>query len=124
VEHTARAREILGHGPLLAPEVAVVLDTDPVRARELARGYASTYLNLPNYTQNLRTFGYGDEDINEGGSDRLIDAVIPWGDAHTVAAAVRAHHEAGADHVCVQVVGDGPSFPLDDYRRLATTFFG
>ena len=124
VEHTARAREILGHGPLLAPEVAVVLDTDPVRARELARGYASTYLNLPNYTQNLRTFGYGDEDINEGGSDRLIDAVIPWGDAHTIAAAVRAHHEAGADHVCVQVVGDGPSFPLDDYRRLATTFFG
>jgi probable F420-dependent oxidoreductase len=124
VEHTARAREILGPGPLLAPEVAVVLETDPVRARELARGYASTYLGLPNYTQNLRTFGYADADIHEGGSDRLIDAVIPWGDVDTVAAAVQAHHDAGADHVCVQVVGDRQSFPLDDYRRLATTFFG
>ena len=84
VADTARAREILGPGPLLAPEVAVVLETDPVRARELARGYASTYLNLPNYTQNLRTFGYGDEDIHVGGSDRLIDAVNPWGDADTI----------------------------------------
>ena len=54
----------------------------------------------------------------------MIDAVIPWGDADTIAAAVRAHHDAGADHVCVQVVGEGPAFPLDEYRRLATTFFG
>ena len=81
VEHTARARTVLGPGPLLAPEVAVVLETDPARARELARRYASTYLSLPNYTQNLRTFGFGDDDIDGGGSDRLIDAVIPWGDA-------------------------------------------
>ncbi len=119
VEHTERARAILGPGPLLAPEVAVVLQTDPTRARELARGYARTYLGLPNYTQNLRTFGYGDDDIDGGGSDRLIDAVIPWGDAGTVAGRIRQHYEAGADHVCIQVVGDGQGFPLDEYRQLA-----
>ena len=79
----------------------------------------STYLGLPNYTENLRRFGFGDEDIGGGGSDRLIDAVIPWGDADTVAAAVRAHHDAGADHVCIQVVSDRETFPLDDYRTLA-----
>ena len=106
VEHTARARDILGPGPLLAPEVAVVLETDPARARELARGYASTYLACPTTRENLRTFGFGDDDIDEGGSDRLIDAVIPWGDVETIGAAVAAHHDAGADHVCVQVVGD------------------
>jgi probable F420-dependent oxidoreductase len=121
VEHTARARDILGPGPLLAPEVAVVLETDPVRARELARLYAGTYLGLPNYTQNLRTFGFGDDDIGGGGSDRLIDAVIPWGDAETVAAAVRAHQDAGADHVCLQVVSGRQEFPLDGYRELAAT---
>jgi probable F420-dependent oxidoreductase len=123
VEHTAFARDILGPTPLLAPEVAVVLETDPVRARALARGYASTYLGLPNYTQNLRTFGFGDEDIEGGGSDRLIDAVIPWGDAATIAAAVTAHHQAGADHVCIQVIGEGQDFPLDGYRELADTLF-
>ncbi len=123
VEHTARARDILGPGPLLAPEVAVVLETDPVRARALARGYASTYLGLPNYTQNLRTFGFGDEDIDGGGSDRLIDAVIPWGNAETLAAAVRSHHDAGADHVCIQVVADRQTCPLDEYRQLAALLF-
>lgn len=124
VEHTARARGILGPGPILAPEVAVVLETDPAAARHLARRYASIYLGLPNYTNNLRTFGYGDDDIGAGGSDRLIDAVIPWGDVTTVAAAVRAHHDAGADHVCVQVVSDRQAFPLDEYRTLAEVFFG
>lgn len=124
VEHTARARDILGPGPLLAPEVAVVLETDPERARVLARRYAATYLGLPNYTENLRTFGFGDEDIDGGGSDRLIDAVIPWGDAETLGAAIGAHHEAGADHVCVQIVADRQDFPLDEYRALAATLFG
>jgi probable F420-dependent oxidoreductase len=119
VEHTARARAILGPGPLLAPEVAAVLDADPARARELARGYARTYLGLPNYTQNLRTLGYGDEDIGGGGSDRLIDAVIPWGDTATVAGRIRQHHDAGADHVCVQIVAGRQGFPLDEYRQLA-----
>jgi probable F420-dependent oxidoreductase len=123
VEHTARARQTLGPRPLLAPEVAVVLETDPTRARELARGYARTYLGLPNYTQNLRTFGFGDDDIGGGGSDRLIDAVIPWGDAETLAAAIGSHHDAGADHVCVQVVADRGAFPLEEYRTLAATLF-
>ena len=114
----------MGSGPLLAPEVAVVLETDPGRARELARGYAATYLQLPNYTENLRSFGFGDDDIDGGGSDRLIDAVIPWGDAASVAAAVTAHQSAGADHVCVQVVSDrAGAFPLQEYRELATTLF-
>jgi probable F420-dependent oxidoreductase len=124
VEHTARARTILGPGPLLAPEVAVVLEADPARARKLARRYASIYLNLPNYTQNLRTFGFDDDDIGGGGSDRLIDAVIPWGDTHAVTAAVRAHHDAGADHVCIQVVADREDFPLEEYRVLAGALLG
>ena len=119
VAHTARAREILGTGPLLAPELAVVLDPDPDAARHLARRYASTYLDLPNYTNNLRTFGYGDDDIGGGGSDRLIDAVIRWGDAAAVASRVRDHLEAGADHVCLQVVADRRDFPLEQYRELA-----
>jgi probable F420-dependent oxidoreductase len=120
VEHTARAREILGAGPLLAPEVTVVLETDPSRARELARSFTTRYLTLPNYTNNLRTFGFGDEDLAGGGSDRLVDAIVAWGDVETIAGRVRAHHQAGADHVCLQVVSDGrQTFPLAEYRELA-----
>jgi probable F420-dependent oxidoreductase len=126
VEHTARARSILGPAPLLAPEVAVVLETDAAAARALAREYASLYLALPNYTQNLRRFGFGDEDIDAGGSDRLIDAVIPWGNATTVAARIGEHHDAGADHVCVQVISSTGrnGVPLAEYRELAGAFFG
>lgn len=121
VEHTALARSILGPAPLLAPEVAVVLETDPAAARALARGYASTYLGLPNYTGNLRTFGFGDEDFGGGGSDRLIDALIPWGDAATIADRVHEHHDAGADHVCLQVISatGRHGFPLAEYAALA-----
>jgi probable F420-dependent oxidoreductase len=119
LEHTARARATMGAGPVLAPEVAVVLETDPVRARALARTYASIYLPLPNYANNLRTLGYGDADIEQGGSDRLIDAVIPWGDASKVAGRIRDHLDAGADHVCVQVVAEGLELPLAGYRALA-----
>ncbi len=119
VEHTATARAILGDGPLLAPEVAVVLETDPGRAREVARSYAAIYLPTPNYARNLRRFGFGDEDFADGGSDRLIDAVIPWGDAAAIAARVREHQDAGADHVCLQVVAPLDSFPLAAYRELA-----
>jgi probable F420-dependent oxidoreductase len=117
VEHTAYARDVLGSGPLLATEVAVVLETDRDAALKLAREYASIYLPLPNYANNLRRFGFTDEDIIEGGgSDRLIEAVIPWGDAATVAERVRAHLDAGADHVCVQVIADYSRFPLAAYR--------
>jgi probable F420-dependent oxidoreductase len=119
VEHTAYAREVLGPGPLLAPEVAVVLETDRTAALQRAREYASIYLPLPNYTNNLRRFGYTDEDIEGGGSDRLIESVIPWGDAASVAERVRAHLDAGADHVCVQVVADFMKFPRAEYRELA-----
>jgi alkanesulfonate monooxygenase SsuD/methylene tetrahydromethanopterin reductase-like flavin-dependent oxidoreductase (luciferase family) len=79
----------------------------------------SLYLTLPNYTRNLRAFGYGDDDFAGEGSDRLVDAVVAWGDVETVAARVREHHDAGADHVCIQVVADHQAFPLDDYRELA-----
>jgi probable F420-dependent oxidoreductase len=119
VEHTVRARQTLGRGPLLAPEVAIVLETDRTRALALAREYARIYLGLPNYTQNLRSLGFGDHDLGGGGSDRLIDAVIPSGDAPSIAARVREHFDAGADHVCIQVVAGHQEFPLAEYRELA-----
>jgi probable F420-dependent oxidoreductase len=124
VEHTARARATLGQGPLLAPEVAVVLETDRTKALEIARQYASIYLPLPNYADNLRRFGYGDADIDGGGSDRLIEAVIPWGDAETIAGRVHDHLGAGADHVCVQVIAGFEAFPLAEYRELAPALLG
>ena len=124
VEHTARAREVLGRGPLLAPEVAVVLETDRAVALALARQYAAIYLPLPNYADNLRRFGFGDADFENGGSDRLIEAVIPWGDAKTIARRVHEHLDAGADHVCVQAVAGFDGFPLTQYRELAPALLG
>ncbi|MGH9074258.1 MAG: LLM class F420-dependent oxidoreductase [Acidimicrobiales bacterium] len=119
-EHTARARELLGDGPLLAPEVTVVLEPDPAKARDLGRTFTTGYLTLPNYTNNLRNFGFGDDDLAGGGSDRLVDAIVSWGDVGTVAAKVKRHLDAGADHVCVQVVsGSREHFPLAEYRELA-----
>jgi probable F420-dependent oxidoreductase len=124
VDHTARARQILGPGPLLAPEVTVVLESDPTRARALARTFTTGYLGLPNYANNLRTLGFGDEDLEGGGSDRLVDAVVAWGEVDTVVDRIQAHHQAGADHVCVQVVSSGrETFPLSEYRTLASALF-
>jgi len=120
VEHTARARELLGPEPLLAPEVAVVLERDRDRARELAHEFCSGYLSLPNYAQNIRSLGYGDDDVAGAGSDRLVEAVVARGDEAAVADRVAAHLAAGADHVCIQVLtGDLGTFPLDEYRALA-----
>lgn len=119
VEHTARAREVLGKGPFLAPEVTVVLERDPVQAREVARTFTAGYLSLPNYTNNLRTLGFEDDDLAGAGSDRLVDAIVCWGDLDTVAARVREHYDAGADHICVQVVSPRGSFPIAAYRELA-----
>jgi probable F420-dependent oxidoreductase len=123
-EHTARARALLGPAPLLAPEVAVVLGTSRAEARALAREYASTYFGLVNYTNNLRSLGYDDGDFADGGSDRLIDALIPCGDAEAIAERVHEHLQAGADHVCIQVVADMHAFPLDQYRELAPALLG
>jgi probable F420-dependent oxidoreductase len=119
-EHTARAREILGPDRLLAPDQKVVLDTDPERARAVARQTLQIYLGLPNYTNNLRRLGFTDDDLDGGGSDRLADAIIAWGSVDEVAARVRAHHDAGADHVCVQVqpITDIEQV-MRDYRTLA-----
>jgi probable F420-dependent oxidoreductase len=104
VEHTSRARETLGADPVLAVEQTVVLDPDPATARRAARMFASGYLELPNYANNLRRLGWSEDDAAGEGSDALIDATIAWGDLDAIVARVRAHHEAGADHVCVQVV--------------------
>ena len=119
VEHTARAREILGTTPLLAPEVAVVLEKDASAARQVARSFTEGYLGLPNYTNNLRSFGFGEDDLVGAGSDRLIDALVCWGSPDAVATQIRRHYEAGADHVCVQVLSTRESFPLEEYRELA-----
>jgi probable F420-dependent oxidoreductase len=118
-EHTAEARRILGPEPLLAPEQAVVLDTDPERARAVARDYAKLYLGLPNYLGVLRTLGFTDADFADGGSDALIDAVVPSGDAETLAARIRAHHEAGADHVAVQPIAATVEEQMEHLRQLA-----
>jgi probable F420-dependent oxidoreductase len=106
VEHTRFARERLGPTKLIAPEVACVLNTDPVRAKAIARKYAKFYLGLNNYTQNLSRFGFTEADLANGGSDRLIDALIPQGSAEEIAEIVWAHFQAGADHVCMQPLGE------------------
>ncbi len=119
-EHTRRARGILGPGKLLAPEQAVVLETDPVAARAIARSHMGMYLGLPNYVNNLRRLGFSEADVAGGGSDRLVDALVAWGDVDAIAARVRAHHEAGADHVCIQVLDPDPTaLSLAQWRRLA-----
>jgi probable F420-dependent oxidoreductase len=118
VQHTALAREAVGSEAVVAPEVAVVVEPDADRARAIAREYASLYLNLSNYTNNLRNLGYTERDLADGGSDKLIDEVIPHGTPDAIAEAVQAHLDAGADHVCLQPLGSSQS-PLDDYRALA-----
>ena len=101
-EHTARAREILGKGAWLCPEQMVLLETDASKARAIARKNLHLYLGLPNYQANLRWLGFSDADFQDGGSDRVVDAIVAWGDEKAIAARIRAHHDAGADHVCIQ----------------------
>ena len=120
-EHTAQAREILGEGPLLAPEFGVVLEADPSRARALARDHLAMYLTLPNYTDNFLRLGFTETDVTADGSDRLIDAVYAWGDETRIRNRINAFHEAGADHVAIQVVDGGTrdDLPREAWRRLA-----
>jgi probable F420-dependent oxidoreductase len=120
VEHTAQARATLGPGPLLCPEQMFVLATDPQTARTTARHGLSVYLTQPNYTRNLLRLGFTEDDFADGGSDRLVDSLVAWGDVDSVADRVRAHFDAGADHVCVQALTDERrAVPLTQWREVA-----
>lgn len=118
-EHTATARGVLGPAPLLAPEQVVVLESDATRAREIGRQHLAGYLGLPNYLNNLRTLGFDDDDFAAGGSKRLTDAIVAWGDEQAIAQRVREHLDAGADHVAVQVYAETPAAVLPHLRQLA-----
>jgi probable F420-dependent oxidoreductase len=118
VEHTAFARETMGSDALLAPELMVVLDADRTRATELATKHMSRYLALPNYANNLKRHGFTDDDIAEP-TDRLIDAIVVRGSVDDVVARVGEHHDAGADHVCIQVLTANTDFPMQAWSDLA-----
>ncbi len=119
VEHTAKARELLGPEAVLAVEQTAILSGDPSEARGIARPWAADYLALPNYADNWRRLGYSD-DLGEGGTDRLIDAAFAWGDVSSIASRVGEHLDAGADHVCVQVIsGRDDDVCLPALRELA-----
>jgi probable F420-dependent oxidoreductase len=119
-EYTRQARAILGVGPLLAPEQKVVLNSDPERARAIGRPRVhNPYLGLVNYTANLRRLGWSDDDLSDGGSDALIDALVVHGSANEVAAKLTRHLDAGADHVSIQLLTAPDADVLDGYRRLA-----
>jgi probable F420-dependent oxidoreductase len=115
-EHTREARSILGRGKLLCVEQGVILESDASRARAMARKFLSIYMGLPNYVNNWRRLGFGDADFAGGGSDRLVDAVIAWGDEKAIRARLDEHWAAGADHVCVQAIG---ATQLPDERVLS-----
>jgi probable F420-dependent oxidoreductase len=119
-EHTAGARATMGVGPVLAPELAVAITTDPAEARAMAREHLAIYLGLPNYYNNWLRLGFSDDDFADGGSDRLVDALVAWGDLDAIGRRIREHLDAGADHVCLQALG-GPrqQFPTDAWKALA-----
>lgn len=123
-DHTATAREILGDGPMLAPEQAVILETDPTKAREIARKFMTTYTRQPNYANNLLRNGFSPEDLKDANgaqSDRLVDAIVAWGSLEIVAQRIKDHLDAGASHVSVQVLQDDlAALPSAQWRELAT----
>jgi probable F420-dependent oxidoreductase len=119
-EHTAIARAAVGPDGLVASEQAVVLDTDPDSARATGRAHLEVYLGLPNYTNNWKRIGFTDDDLADGGSDRLVDALVAWGDEDAIVARVQAHRDAGANHVCIQALGSDPrAIPAGQWRALA-----
>lgn len=119
-EHTVDARADLGPDTVLAVEVAVVLDEDPTSARETARNHTRIYTGLPNYSGNLQRYGLTEEDMADGGSDRLVDAVVAWGSLERIVEVVQAHRDAGADHVCLQVITrDAGELPWPAWEALA-----
>jgi probable F420-dependent oxidoreductase len=110
--HTRQARTILGPGKMLAPAQAVILETDPTKARTAAREYMKTYVpRLPNYKNNLLALGYTDMDFANGCSDRLVDDIVAWGDVEAIKARIQAHYDAGADHVCLLPLAAGGRLP-------------
>jgi probable F420-dependent oxidoreductase len=118
-EATATARSVLGPEPLLAVEQAVLLEEDPAEARGICREFMALYLTLPNYRGAWDRLGLGSEEQAEGGSDRLVDAVVAWGGPEVITERVRAHLDAGADHVCVQVLDPDPNgLPMTSWREL------
>lgn len=119
VSHTAFAREIIGPDVFLAPEQAVVLDTDADRARATARGHMEHYLLTDNYRRSLLRLGWTEADLESGGSDALVDAVVSWGSADEIAETIAAHHQAGADHVSIQVISQSEGVPLAELEELA-----
>ncbi|MDP9252934.1 MAG: LLM class F420-dependent oxidoreductase [Chloroflexota bacterium] len=120
VEHTTIARKELGPGPLLAVEQAAVLSTDPTAARATARKHMKRYLALDNYANNLKRIGWSETDLANEGSDKLVDAIVVWGDARAIRARVDTHLANGADHVCLQVLrADITAHPLAEWRALA-----
>ncbi|HEY1967332.1 MAG TPA: LLM class F420-dependent oxidoreductase [Pseudonocardia sp.] len=119
-EHTAKARAVLGAEPLLCPEQAVVLETDPDRARAIGREYTTIYLNQPNYLNSIRELGFADADLTDGGSDKFVDALVAWGDADAILTRIREHLDAGADHVAVQMLCmSRRELPDGQWRELA-----
>jgi probable F420-dependent oxidoreductase len=120
VEHTAQAREIIGPDAILAPEQMVVLDTDRSRALDTARTAMAVYLRAPNYLNNLKRLGFDDDDFADGGSERLVDAIVVTGDVDAAMARINAHFDAGASHVCVQLFDNGgAAIPEDPWREIA-----
>lgn len=124
VEHTRRAREILGDGALLVVEQKVILASDPSEARRQAREATAWYLDTPNYAENLRWLGFSDDDLADGGSDALVDALIAAGDEEAIRERVRQHLDAGATQVAVQPLEDDDPFGLETLRRLAPVLLG
>jgi len=119
-EHTALAREALGPDRLVAPEQGVVLESDAEVARTIARQHLATYLGLPNCTNNWKRLGLDEADLAGGGSDRLVDRMVAWGDETAIAARVQQHRDADADHVCIQVLtADQMGSGTAELRRLA-----
>ena len=119
-EHVAKARGIIGADATIGVELAVVLDSDPSTARATARRHTGVYVNLPNYTNNLRDFGFVDDDFADGGSDKLVDAIVAWGSIDAIVQRVAAMRAAGADHVCIQVIRPDDELPRADWRELAS----
>ncbi|TDD71349.1 LLM class F420-dependent oxidoreductase [Jiangella aurantiaca] len=123
-DHTRLARDVLGDGPLLAPEQKVVLSTDEDEVLRIAGRVVAYYLGLPNYVNNLRRLGFTDDDLSGSGSRRLVEGLVAWGDPETIAARIAQHHVAGADHVCVQVLTGRPGLPRAEWRALAPALMG